>query len=119
MLLLLSPTLRLILSSTNLRSLDITVLDQRGSAHRSSLIESDGFILYEAVLPVVLLALLLLLGLIVCDISSVTPLVIGVVALHNIVILSLFNHLHLVNTSLAIITRTSSSNSSKAHIWSL
>merc|ERR1719393_86144 len=60
----------------------------------------------------VLFALLLLLRLVVCDIGGVASLVIGVITLNNIIVLSLFNHLNLVNTSLAI----STSYSSKAHI---
>merc|ERR1712128_385154 len=100
--LLLSPALRLVLSPTNLWTLNITILNQRCPAYLHSLIESNLFILYEAGLPVILLTVLFLLGLIVCDISSVAPLVIGVIALHNI-----------VNTFLA-----SSCYSSKANIWS-
>ena len=112
--LLLCPALRLILSPAYLRSLDITVLDQRGSAYLDSLIESNLFILYEAVLPVILLTILFLLRLLVCNISSVAPLVIGVITLHNIIILSLLNHLNLVNTSL-----TSSCYRAKANICSI
>merc|ERR1719273_2771193 len=100
--LLLGPTLRLILSSADLRSLNITVLHQRCSADLDCLVECDGLVLDEASLPVVLLALLLLLGLIVGDVGGVAPLVVGVVTLHNIIILSLLNHLHLVNASLSI-----------------
>merc|ERR1712128_179829 len=109
--LLFSPALRLILSSTYFRSLNITVLDQRGSANSNSLIKSNLLIFNETVFPKVLLARLLLLRLIVCDVSSVAPLVIGVITLNNIIILSLFNHLHLVNTFLP-----SSSYGSKASI---
>jgi hypothetical protein len=99
--LLLGPALRLILSSTDLRSLDITVLDKRSSTDSNCLIESNLFILDKATLPEVLLALFILLGLIVCDKSSVAPLVIGLITLQNIIILSLLNHLYFVNTSLA------------------
>merc|ERR1719260_196990 len=109
--LLLSPTLRLILSSTYFRSLYITVLHQRGSTNSNSLIESNLLIFNETVFPEVLLAFLLLLRLIVCDVRGVAPLVVGVVTLHNIIVLSLLNHLNLVNTFLA-----SSSYSSKACI---
>merc|ERR1719260_602361 len=108
--LLLSPTLRLILSSTYFRSLYITVLRQRGSTNSNSLIKSNLLIFNETVFPEVLLALLLL-RLIVCDVRGVAPLVVGVVTLHNIIVLSLLNHLNLVNTFLA-----SSSYSSKASI---
>merc|ERR1719205_320515 len=109
--LLLGPALRLILSYTYFRSLDITVLDQRGSADSNSLIKSNLLIFNGTVFPEVLLALLLLLRLIVCDVSSVASLVIGVITLHNIIILSLLNHLYFVNTFLAISTGASSSNS--------
>merc|ERR1719260_681595 len=109
--LLLSPTLRLILSSTYFRSLYITVLHQRGSTNSNSLIKSNLLIFNETVFPEVLLTLLLLLRLIVCDVRGVAPLVVRVVTLHNIIVLSLLNHLNLVNTFLA-----SSSYSSKACI---
>merc|ERR1712106_1228106 len=100
--LLLGPALRLIFSSANLRSLDITVLHKGSSADLNSLIESDLLIFNETALPVVLLTLLLLLGLVGGDIGGVAPLVIRVITLHNIIILSLLNHLNFVNTSLAI-----------------
>merc|ERR1711970_1344859 len=109
--LLLSPTLWLILSSTYFRSLYITVLHQRGSTNSNSLIKSNLLIFNETAFPEVFLALLLLLRLIVCDVGGVAPLVVGVVTLHNIIVLSLLNHLNLVNTFLS-----SSSNSSKASI---
>merc|ERR1711970_570712 len=114
--LLLGPALRFILSSANLRSLNITVLYKRGSADLNGLIESDFLVFNETVLPVVLLALLFLLRLVVGDIGGVAPLVVRVVTLHNIIILSLLNHLNFVNTFLAIRSRSSSSNGSKAHI---
>merc|ERR1711935_1007577 len=112
--LLLCPALGLILSSANLRSLDITVLYKRSSADLNSLIESNLLILNETVLPEVLLALLLLLGLIVGDIGGVAPLVVGVITLYHIIILCLLHHLHLVNALLAISSRASSSHISKA-----
>jgi len=105
MLLLLGPALRLILSSADLRALHITVLDQRGSAHLHSLVEGNLLILDETVLPEVLLALLLLLGLIVGCVGGVAPPVVRVVALHNFIILSLLHHLDLVNAPLTITTR--------------
>jgi len=114
--LLLGPALRLILSPADLRSLDITVLHKRGSADLNGLVESDLLVLNETALSEVLLALLLLLGLVVGDIGGVTPLVIRVITLHNIIILGLLNHLYFVNTSLAISSRSSSGNSSKANI---
>merc|ERR1711874_327644 len=116
MLLVLSPALGLVLSGAELRALNITVLFKGGTTHLDSLIESDGFILNEATLPVVLLTLLLLLGLVVGDIGGVAPLVVGVITLHNIIILSLLNHFNFINTSLAISSRSSSSNSSKTNI---
>ena len=114
--LLLGPALRLILSSTNLGSLDITVLHKRSSADLNSLVESNLLVFNETALSVVLLALLLLLGLVVGDIGGVAPPVIGVVALDDIVVLGLFDHLHLVNAPLAISARTGSSNSRETHI---
>merc|ERR1719312_1842479 len=114
--LLLGPALRLILSSADLRALNITILHKRCSADLDRLVESNGLVLDEAGLSVVLLALLLLLGLVVGDVCGVAPLVVGVVALHNIIILSFLDHLNLVNASLTISTRTSSSYSTKADI---
>merc|ERR1719431_684314 len=61
MFLLLSPALRFILSPTNLRSLNLTIFDQRFSANTNSLLESNLLILYEAVLPEVLFTFFLLL----------------------------------------------------------
>merc|ERR1711902_185072 len=114
--LLLGPALRLVLSSADLRSLNITVLDQRSSADLNSLVECNLLVFNETALPKVLLALLLLLGLVVGDIGGVAPLVVRVITLNNIIILSLLNHLNFVNTSLAIRTRSGSSDSSEAHI---
>merc|ERR1711872_834714 len=88
--LLLGPALRLILSPANLRSLNITVLDQRSSADLNSLIESDFFVFDETAFSEVLFTFFFLLGLVVCDIGGVASLVIG--------------------------TRSGSGNSSKAHI---
>merc|ERR1712106_447923 len=114
--LLLGPALRLIFSSANLRSLNITVLHKGSSADLNSPIESNLLVFNKTALPVVLLALLLLLGLVGGDIGGVAPFVIRVITLHNIIILSLLNHLNFVNTSLAIRSRSSSSYSSKADI---
>merc|ERR1711915_126928 len=116
MLLLLGPALRLILGSTDLRALHITVLDQGSSAHLHGLIEGNLLVVDETVLPEVLLTFLLLLGLIVGYIGGVTPPVIGVVTLDNLIIFSLLHHLNLVNAPLSISTRSCSSYSSKAHI---
>jgi len=116
MLLLFGPALRLILSSADLRSLDITVLDKGSSAHLDGLIEGNLLVVDEAVLPEVLLTLLLLLGLVVGDIGGVAPPVVGVITLDNLIILSLLNHLDLVNTPLSIISGPSSSNRRETHI---
>merc|ERR1712183_33166 len=80
--LLLGPTLGLVLCPADLGSLDITVLHQGSTADLHGLVEGDLLILDEAVLPEVLLALLLLLGLVVGDVGGVAPLVVAVVALH-------------------------------------
>ncbi len=117
--LLLGPALRLILSPADLRSLDITILDKGGTANLDSLVECNLLILDKAFLPEVLLALLLLLRLVVGDIGCVTPLVIRMVTLNNIIILSLLNHLDLVNAPLAVSPRGGSSDGTKAHILSL
>ena len=98
--LLFGPTLRLILSSTDLRSLDITVLHQGSSADLDCLLEGNLFILDETTLSEVLIALLFLLGLVVGDIGGVAPLVIRVITLLNLIILCLFHHLYFVNTFL-------------------
>merc|ERR1712234_79767 len=101
MLLLLGPALRLILSSTDLRALHITVLDQGSSAHLHSLIEGNLLIVDETVLSEILLTFLLLLRLIIGDIGGVAPPVVGMVTLDNLIILSLLHHFHLVNAPLA------------------
>merc|ERR1712131_554183 len=100
--------------STDFRSLNITILDQRGSTDLDSLIESDLLIFDETALSEVLLTLLFLLGLVVCDIGGVTSLVITMVTLDNIIIFSFLNHLNFVNTSLSIRSWGSSSNISEA-----
>merc|ERR1711962_249688 len=110
MFLLLSPALRFILSPTNLRSLNLTILNQRFSANVHCLLDSNLLILNEAAFPKVLLTFFLLLRVIVCHIGCVASLVIRVVTLDNIIILSFFNHLYFVNTFL-----TSFSNSCKAY----
>merc|ERR1712080_531229 len=114
--LLLGPTLGLVLGPADLRSLDITILDKRSPANLSGLVEGNLLVLNETVLPEVLFAVLLLLGLVVGDIGGVAPPVVGVVALDNIVILDLLNHLDLVDTPLAVSTRASSCNGREANI---
>merc|ERR1711863_143305 len=114
--LLLGPALGLVLRPADLGSLDITVLHQRSPADLNSLIESDLLVLDETVLPEVLLALLLLLGLVVGDVGGVAPLVVAVVALHHVVVLGLLHHLHLVDTPLTVRPGGGGGNSGKAHI---
>merc|ERR1719186_101170 len=99
---LLGPALALVLCPADLRSLDVAVLDQWSSAHLDSFVEGDLLVLNEAALPVVLIALLLLLGLVVGDVCGVAPLVVGVVTLHYVVIHSLLNHLNLFNAPFSI-----------------
>merc|ERR1719397_471379 len=100
--LLLGPALRLVLSPANLGALHVAVLHQRGPTDGGSLVEGDLLVLDEAALPEVLLAVLLLLGLVVGGVGGVAPPVVGVVALHHIVVLRLLHHLHLVNAPLPI-----------------
>merc|ERR1719309_1265792 len=76
--LLLGPAL--VLGPADLGALDVTVLDQGGPAHLDGLVEGDLLVVDEAVLPEVLLALLLLLGLVVGHVGGVAPSVVGVVA---------------------------------------
>ena len=114
--LLLGSALGFVLSPADLGSLDVTVLDKRSPADLSSLVEGDLLVLDETVLPEVLLALLLLLGLVLGDIGGVAPPVVGVGALDHVVVLGLLEHLNLVNTPLAISSRSGSSNSREAHI---
>merc|ERR1719430_1324846 len=116
MYLLLGPALRLVLGPAYLGALHVAVLHQRSSTNGGGLVESNLLVLDEAVLPEVLLAVLLLLGLIVGDIGGMAPPVVGVVALHHIVVLCLLDHLHLVDTPLPIGARSGSSNSREAHI---
>merc|ERR1712020_390258 len=71
-LLLLGPALRFVLSSTNLRSLNITVFNQWLSAHLHNLIHSRLLEDDETALSEVLLAILLLLGLVVGGVGGVT-----------------------------------------------
>merc|ERR1719347_672838 len=97
-------------------SFNFTVFHQWLSTNLNIFFQSNLFILDEAALSEILLAFFLLLGLVVSNIGGVAPLVIGVITLHNIIILSLLNHLYFVNTFLTISTRTSSSYSWEADI---
>jgi len=116
MFLLLGPTLRLILSCANLRSFYCTVLDKRSSADLNSLIEGNLLIINETILSEVLFTFFFLLRFIVCDIGGVTSSVIAMVTLNNFIIFSLLNHLNLINTTLAISSRTGSSDSREADV---
>ena len=80
------------------------------------MIVRDLLVLNEARLPEVLLTLLLLLGLVVGDVGGVAPPVIGVVTLDNLVVLSLLDHLHLVDAPLAIVSRPGGSHCREAHV---
>merc|ERR1719397_1311600 len=100
--LLLGPAFGLVLSPADLGALHVTVLHQRGPADSGCLVEGDLLVLDEAALPEVLLAVLLLLGLVVGGVGGVAPPVVGVVALHHVVVLRLLHHLHLVNAPLPI-----------------
>merc|ERR1719384_72189 len=71
------------------------------------LLGSPALVLDETALPEVLLALLLLLGVVVGDVGGVASLVVAMVTLDHVIILNLLNHLHLVNTSLAVGSRRS------------
>ena len=104
--LLLGPALRLVLGPADLRALNVAVLHQRSSADLNSLVESDLLVLDEAALPIVLLALLLLLGLVVGDVGGVAPLVVAVVALDHVIVLGFLHHLDLVNAPLAVTAGT-------------
>merc|ERR1719309_26974 len=116
MFLLLGPALGFVLCSADLRALNVTVLDERSSAHLDGFIEGNLLVVDEAVLSEVLLALLLLLGLVVGDIGGVASPVVRVVALDNLIVLSLFYHLDLVDTPFAISSRGSSSNGAEADV---
>merc|ERR1719341_383453 len=100
--LLLGPALGLVLSPADLGALHVAVLHQRGPAHSGCLVEGDLLVLDETALPEVLLAVLLLLGLVVGGVGGVAPPVVGVVALHHVVVLRLLHHLHLVDAPLPI-----------------
>jgi len=79
----------------------LTITDQGGVTELDLLLGGDSLVLDEAVLPEVLLALLLLLGLEVGSVGGVTLLGVGVLALNDIIVLGLLNHDDLVDTPLA------------------
>jgi len=85
----------------------LALADQGGVTELDLLLRGDLPVLDEAVLPEVLLALLLLLGLEVGGVGGVALLGVAMLALNDVIVLSLLNHHDLVNTPL-----TSSSNGS-------
>ena len=114
--LLLGPALGFVLGPADLRSLDVTVLHKRGPADLSSLVEGNLLVLNETAFPEVLVTVFLLLGLILRDIGGVAPPVIGVVALDNLIVLGLLDHLDLVNAPLAVVSGPGRSNGRKADV---
>merc|ERR1711946_13732 len=84
-LLLLGPALGLVLGPADLGALDVAVLDQGSPAHLDGLVEGNLLVVNEAVLPEVLLALLLLLGLVVGHVCGVAPPVVGVITQDSLV----------------------------------
>jgi len=98
-------TLGLIDSFALYRTLSIT--DKRSVAELCLLLRSNLFVVNEAVLDEVLLTFLLLLGLKISGVGGVTLLAVAMLALDDIIVLSLLNHHNLVNAGL-----TSSSNGS-------
>merc|ERR1712106_193396 len=89
--LLLGPALRLIDCLTNIWSRDLTVLDKRIPTNCYSFIESNCLIVNVTTLDIILFTLHLLLADIVGDVGDVTPSVVAVVTLHNIIILGLLH----------------------------
>jgi len=85
----------------------LALADQGGVTELDLLLRGNLPVLDEAVLPEVLLALLLLLGLEVGGVGGVALLGVAMLALNDVIVLSLLNHHDLVNTPL-----TSSSNGS-------
>jgi len=98
---LLGPALALILGTADFGSLDIAILHKRSTADLDSFVESNLLVFNEAVFPEVFITLFLLLGFIVGGVSGVTPFVIRVITLNNIIIFGLFDHLNFVNATLA------------------
>jgi len=88
-------TLRLIDGLTLNGSLTIT--NEWGITELDLLFRGNGLVLNKAALPEILLTLLLLLGLKVSSVGGVTLLAVAVLALNDVIILSLLNHNDLVN----------------------
>ena len=83
---------------------------------KTTVIVRDLLVLNEARLPEVLLALLFLLGLVVGHVGGVAPPVVGVVALHGLVILGFLHHLDFVDTLLAVGAGAGGGDGAKAHV---
>merc|ERR1719210_1316969 len=88
-------TLRLIDGLTLNGSLTIT--NEWGITELDLLFRGNGLVLNKAALPEILLTLLLLLGLKVSSVGGVTLLAVAMLALNDVIILSLLNHNDLVN----------------------
>merc|ERR1711872_255892 len=116
MLFVFGPTLRLILSCANFRSLDITILDKGSSTDLNSLIEGNLLIINETILSEVLFTFFFLLRFIVSSVGGVTSSIIAMITLNNFIIFRLLNHLYLVNTTLAVSARTSSGDSRESDV---
>ena len=117
--LLFCPALGLILCATDLLSLEITILDQGVSADLDCLVKGHSVIFDVATFEKILVTFLNLLAKvsrsvktstlmksdiiipeIICDIGCVTSPVVTVVTFDHVLVLSLLDHLDLVNASL-------------------
>jgi len=94
-----------------LAALTRRLIGQRGVTLLDGLLNGDLLVLDETVLPEVLLAVLLLLGLEVSGVGGVAPLGVAMLAGNMVIILGLLNHDDLVDTTL-----TSSSNVANAQV---
>jgi len=94
-----------------LAALTRRLIGQRGVTLLDGLLNGDLLVLDETVLPEVLLAVLLLLGLEVGGVGGVAPLGVAMLAGNVVIVLGLLNHDDLVDTTL-----TSSSNVADAQV---
>jgi len=94
-----------------LAALTRRLIGQRGVTLLDGLLNGDLLVLDETVLPEVLLAVLLLLGLEVSGVGGVAPLGVAMLAGNMVIILGLLNHDDLVDTTL-----TSSGNVADAQV---
>jgi len=83
-----------------LAALTRRLIGQRGVTLLDGLLNGDLLVLDETVLPEVLLAVLLLLGLEVSGVGGVAPLGVAMLAGNMVIILGLLNHDNLVDTTL-------------------